>query len=171
MYDVLISMFVGVVLVLNGLWMLNKISDKEILAINCLVGLLTLAVAVENVLGGEIDEVTVSAGTLTLLFSTTYLWVAYNRWTDSDGRGLGWYSLIVAIVAAWVSVQQLMMVGPDFWSLWRAVSWVSWSILWFLFFLLLVVGLPWTRIVGWISIVQGVGTGLIPGLLMLRLNG
>ena len=40
---------------------------------------------------------TVKAAALTLLFSLTYLWVGMNRLTGSDGRGLGWFSLFVAI--------------------------------------------------------------------------
>ncbi len=41
----------------------------------------------------------INAGALTFLFSCTYLWVAYNQYTNADGHGLGWYCLFVAATA------------------------------------------------------------------------
>lgn len=38
----------------------------------------------------QADPASVREAALLLLFAFTYLWFAYNRLTDSDGRGLGW---------------------------------------------------------------------------------
>ena len=44
---------------------------------------------------------------LSLLFSLSYLWFAFNRLSAADGRGLGWFSLFVAITAVPVPVDTL----------------------------------------------------------------
>ncbi len=39
MYDPLVLFYVGIVLILNGLWTLGRIGDREILIVNALIGL------------------------------------------------------------------------------------------------------------------------------------
>ena len=43
MLNGLVLFYVGAVLILNGLWLLDRIGDREILVINALVGLLSQA--------------------------------------------------------------------------------------------------------------------------------
>jgi len=167
MLSELVLFFVGVVLILNGLWMLEHISDKEIFLINLLVGLLTLRVAHEHAFGPAATASSVRDAGLSLLFAVTYLWNAYNRVVLTDGRGLGWFSLLVAVTAAAVSVR-LGSVAGNFESVWNAFSWAAWSMLWLLFFLLLVYRKPWERFVGWVAIIQGLLTGFLPGYWLLN---
>ena len=65
-------LFVGAVLVLNGLWMPGRISDREIVVINFATAAITATVAAVSLVrattGDEIRSVA-----LTLLFSATYL--------------------------------------------------------------------------------------------------
>ena len=49
----------------------------------------------------------IKSAALTLLFTTTYLWVAYNRVVAVDGRGLGWFSLFVAITVVPIAIEGL----------------------------------------------------------------
>lgn len=167
MLSELVLFYVGVVLTLNGLWMLGQIGDKEVFIINLLVGLLALRVAHEHAFGVGATAATVRDAALLLLFAFTYLWSAYNRVVATDGRGLGWFSLLVAVTAAVVSVRLGYGAG-NFWSLWKALSWAAWSVLWLLFFLILVYRKPWQRITGWVAIGQGLLTGLLPGYLLLN---
>lgn len=169
MYEPLVLFYVGVVLVLNGLWMLGRIADREILIINALVGLLILRTANELAFGEAADAASVRQATFSSMFAFTYLWVACNRLTQSDGRGLGWFSLIVAITAQWVSIQLFASAGTDFWKIWSALSWTAWAALWLVFFVLQVFQAPWSRLAGWMSIVQGVFTGWLPAILLLGL--
>jgi len=163
----LVLFYVGVVLILNGLWMLQTISDHEILFINLAVGLLSLRVAHEYAFGPLADTYSVLQAALTLLFSFTYLWSAFNRAMDNDGRGLGWFSLLVSVTASVVSVRLLGQAG-DLAEMWSACSWAAWAVLWFLFFMLLVYRKPWERLTAWMSIGQGVLTGWLPGYLWLH---
>lgn len=167
MFNGLVLFYVGVVLILNGLWMLDRIADREILIVNVLVGLLNLRVAHEYAFAPGADPASVRAAAMGLLFAFTYLWVACNRWLGNDGRGLGWFSLLVAITVAIVALQALSRASSG-WELWAALSWAAWALLWLLFFMLLVLGRPSPRPIGWLSIAQGVLTGWAPGFWLLQ---
>lgn len=166
MYNGLVLLYVGAALVLNGLWMLGRIADREILIINLLVGLLSLRVAHEYAFAPQADQASVREAALSLLFAFTYLWVAYNRLTVSDGRGLGWFSLFVALSAAVVAGQNVATAHSP-WALWNGMCWAAWSLLWGLFFMQLVRGKPWSRQIGWLAIAQGIVTGWLPGFWLL----
>ena len=166
MYNGVVLFYVGVVLILNGLWMLGRIADREILIVNLLIGLLHLRVAHEYAFAPGADPASVREAALGLLFAFTYLWAGCNRWFDNDGRGLGWFSLLVAITVTIVAVQALARAGNG-WELWTALSWAAWALLWLLFFMLLVLGRPSPRPIGWLSIAQGVLTGWAPGFWLL----
>lgn len=158
--------YVGAVLILNGLWMLGRIGDREIPVINLFAGGLSLLVALKLAFGEGADLASVKAAALSLLFSFTYLWVAINRYSGADGRGLGWFSLFVAITAVPVAVDALHLAStPGEW--WLGLSWVAWSVLWLMFFLMLALGRPLARPTACMAIGQGVLTGWLPGYLLL----
>lgn len=158
--------YVGAVLVLNGLWMLGRIGDREIWVINLFTGGITLLVSLRLALGSGADAASIKAAAFSLLFSFTYLWVAFNRFSGADGRGLGWFSLFVAVTAVPVAIDTLS-TGSSFWDAWFGLCWAAWAVLWFLFFLVLALDKPLTRLTACTAIVQGVLTGWLPGYLLL----
>jgi hypothetical protein len=158
--------YVGAVLILNGLWMLGRIGDREIPVINLFTGGLSLLVSLKLAFGDGADAASVKAAAFSLLFALTYLWVAYNRLRDADGRGLGWFSLFVAITAVPVAIDTLRLAGST-WELWLGLSWAAWALLWLLFFLLLALKKPLAKLTAGMAIVQGVLTGWLPGYLLL----
>ncbi len=159
--------WVGAVLCLNGIWLLGKIADREIAVIDVFVGFVTLAVALYSAFGPGADPASIKAATLTMLFSFTYFWVAWNRWNEADGRGLGWFCLFVAITTIPVFLQGFATAHTT-WDYWFSICWLSWGILWFLFFLVLAMGRrELTRFTGAFCALQGVYTGWIPGYLLL----
>lgn len=168
MYEPLLLFYVGIVLTLNGMWMLGHIADREIWIINFLVGALFLRIANELAFSEVADKNSIQQATFSLMFAFTYMWVGFNRLMNNDGRGLGWFSLLVAITAQWVSIGMLVSAGTDPWQFWRALSWTAWALLWLLFFLLQVIQVPWTRLTGWMCIVQGVLTGWLPAMLLFK---
>ena len=97
-------LYVGAVLFLNGLWLMGKIGDNEISIINIFSGVLTFLIAMYLAFGPGADANSIKAAGLTLLFTFTYLWVAFNRYSGADGRGLGWFSLFVAITVVPVAI-------------------------------------------------------------------
>ncbi|WP_323036997.1 AmiS/UreI family transporter [Pararhodobacter sp.] len=165
MLTALALLFVGAVLCLNGLWMQNRISDREIIIINLVVAAITATVALLGAAGAT-DMAGVKSAALTLLFSTTYLWFGYNRITGVDGRGLGWFSLFVAITVVPVFLQDTWR-AQGWLELWLAVSWGVWAVLWFLFFLLLTLKLPISRSTAFVTLFSGVATGWMPAMVML----
>ena len=160
-------LWVGAVLFLNGLWILGKIGDREIIVINVASGLITMCVALYSAFGPGASDGSIRAAALTLLFTTTYLWVAYNRTQDVDGRGLGWFSLFVAITVVPVALGAFASVQSAL-DLWMAWNWTAWAVLWFMFFLLLALQKPIGRVTGMVTAAEGVLTGWLPGVLILQ---
>lgn len=158
--------YVGAVLILNGLWMFGRIGEREISVINLFTGGLTLLVSLRLALGEGADAASIKAAALSLLFSLTYLWFAFNRLSGADGRGLGWFSLFVAITALPVAIDTLSIASTP-WGWWFGLSWAAWAVLWLLFFLLLVLHKPIVRFTAGMAIAQGILTGWLPGYLLL----
>jgi putative amide transporter protein len=160
--------WVGAVLCLNGIWLLGRIGDREIAVIDVFVGTVTLIVSLFLAFGPGANAASIKAAALTLLFTFTYYWVAWNRWNGADGRGLGWFCLFVAITTVPVFLQTLGGATTT-WDVWFAICWLSWGVLWFLFFLILALGYTnLTRLTGAVCALQGVYTGWIPGYLLLN---
>ena len=162
----LVLFYVGAVLILNGLWMLGGIGDREIWVINLFVGAVSLLAAFRQAFGADADAASIRAAALSLLFSLTYLWVAVNRFTGADGRGLGWFSLFVAMTAVPVATDTLR-TAERVWDVWFGLSWAAWAVLWLLFFLQLVLRKQVVRIAAWMAIGEGILTGWVPGYLLL----
>lgn len=160
-------LWVGAVLFLNGVWLIGKIEDKEIGIINIFVGGLTLIVSLNIALNAEATSGSVQAGAFTLLFSFTYLWVAFDRYSGADGRGLGWYSLFVSITTIPIAISTFLSASTV-WDVWFGVCWASWCVLWLMYFLLLAFEKPIQKIAGWTTLVMGIYTGWIPGYLLLE---
>ncbi|MBV9359177.1 MAG: transporter [Chloroflexi bacterium] len=159
-------LFVGAVLFLNGLWILGYIGDREIAVINIFVGGLGLVVTAISFLQGQ--PATYEFGGYVLLFAFTYLWVAWNRFSGVDGRGLGWFCLFVALTAVPVALTVLSTTGGKPWLIWLGLDWAAWAVLWFLYFVLLALGRASIgRFVGWLTLVEGILTAWIPGYLVM----
>lgn len=159
--------WVGAVLFLNGLWLVGRVGDKEIYVIDVFVGILTFLVAMYLAFGPGADLGTIKGAALTLLFSFTYFWVAWNRVNGADGRGLGWFCLFVALTCVPVTIETFAGGGST-WDVWFGISWASWGVLWFLFFLILALGKgELTKRTGYLCSLQGIYTGWIPGYLLL----
>jgi hypothetical protein len=160
-------LYVGAVLFLNGIWLLGKIDDREIVVVNVASGFVTLSVSLYLAFKTGADAVSIKAAALTLLFTTTYLWVAYNRFVAVDGRGLGWFSLFVAITVTPVSIKSFITAGSRI-DVWLGFDWAIWAIVWFMFFLLLTLKWPIQRMTGTATMLAGIVTGWIPGYLLLE---
>jgi putative amide transporter protein len=166
----LILLYVGAVLFINALAMLSHIAPKEAAIMNLFTGGLSLFVALHQIAEG--DATLVRAAAFGLLFSFTYLWIAYIHLTGLDGRGLGWFSLFVAITASWVTVDALADAKTQG-DHWMVGNWAAWTLLWFCFFVIGVLKKQtWVKPVAWLALGQSIVTAWVPGYLMLsgRLN-
>ncbi|MDP5307049.1 AmiS/UreI family transporter [Paracoccus sp. 2205BS29-5] len=158
--------YVGAVLVLNGLWLLGQIEDREVVVINIVAGLVSGAVVVHDAFGSAAGPASIRNAALSLLFATTYLWVAYNRWSGADGRGLGWFSLFVAITALPVFLSEIA-AARSAGEVWLAGNWLVWAVLWGMYFALLALRRPIRRPTAVVTLLAGIFTGWLPGYLIL----
>lgn len=126
-----------------------------------------MLIALYLAFGPGADAASIQAAAYTLLFTFTYFWVAWNRWNGADGRGLGWFCLFVAVTTVPVFIGIFSSASTN-WDIWWGISWASWGVLWFLFFLLLAMGREKiAKATGYICAAQGIYTGWIPGYLLL----
>ncbi len=110
------------------------IQNREIAILNIFTGFIGVAIAVAFIVSGGLaadpaaGNASVRAGGAVLLFAFTYLWVAYNQWANAGGRGLGWYSLFVAITAVVFGVYTLTDGPENTATLWLAADWFAWAV-------------------------------------------
>lgn len=161
----LVLLYVGAVLFVNGIWLLGRIEDREVAIINVFTGIVGLVVAVFAVAQGDLASIQLAA--YVLLFAFTYLWVAYNQYIGAEGSGLGWYCLFVAITAVPVAIITLAQADTVFLN-WLGINWAAWAVLWFLYFLLLALKRPITKLTAYVTMGEGIATAWIPGFLLLN---
>lgn len=153
-------MFTGVVLLVNGLSLLGKVDPRGTIFLNLVVGTLDVGVGIH---AGLTDNV-FGMGQL-FLFGFTYLWLAFNALTNAeDWRSFGWYCGFVTVMALPTAFMTYSEGSP-----WFGTFWISWALLWYLFFLMFGLGLTLRRInefAGISTVILGLATAMIPGYLM-----
>ena len=163
MYLGLGLLYVGAVLVLNGIWLLGYIQDREIWVINLFSGGLVLIIALYSAFGPGPNQFSVFAAAQFLLFAFTYLWVGISQFLDVDSRGLGWYCLFVALTAVPIAFATLTGGGP----VWLGLNWRAWAGGWVGYWLLLALGITTLRrFSGGLTILRGIVRAWVPGYLL-----
>jgi hypothetical protein len=153
--------YVGFVLFINGIWLLGVLDDKHVIPMNVFTGLLIFAGVMRTVvLQGE-EITSYFYGMQSLLFAFTYLWVAINVIWSLEGKGLGWYCLLVAIIAAPTAFTTFPDTG-------LFILWLMWASLWFMFYLLLGLGKNIGKATGTWTVINGVATGLAGYLILIK---
>lgn len=152
----IVLLYVGIVLINNGIARLTNIDEKSASIMNLFAG--GLAVIIDTVNTIEGDYYAVGTG---LLFGFTYLFIALNSIFKLDKRPYAWYSLFVAIntiPAAYAALQE------D----WRmCIIWILWGILWLTAFIEIILKKDLGKFVPWLAIFEGIVTAWIPGFMML----
>lgn len=157
-------LYVGAVLVLNGLMLLGRVDARSAAPLNFFVGGLQVITPTYLIFtsGGDADVILGASGLY--LFGFTYLYVGFNLLGDLDGTGLGWFSAFVAACAVvYAGLNFGRFDDPAF-----GVIWLYWAVLWGLFFLVL--GLKreeLTRFTGVVALVAGVVTAAVPAFMLL----
>ncbi|HET7305281.1 MAG TPA: AmiS/UreI family transporter [Segeticoccus sp.] len=156
--------YVGAVLFINGILLLGRVTPREAAPMNLFVGALQVLTPTVLIIMGATDDRAVFAASGLYLFGFTYLWVGINGAAGWGNRGLGWFSLFVAACAVVYSLDSFLTDGdPAF-----GVIWLVWSVLWFLFFLVLGLGLDHLAArTGAFTVVVAFVTAAIPAFLLL----
>jgi acid-activated urea channel len=152
--------FVGIVLVSNGLNRLTGVDGKSIAVMNLFTGfiLVTGNLIMLSRAGVVQDYQNVASG---YLFGFTYLFIAANYLFKLDLRPFGWFSGFVAVYAVVMCVN---VAGADGWL---AVLWGAWAVLWLEGFLELGLKLKIGKIFPYLSMAEGVFAAFIPAVIML----
>lgn len=157
-------LYVGAVLFVNGITSLGWMTAREAAPLNLFVGGLQVLTPTVLIITGMADDRTVFAASGLYLFGFTYLWVGWHSLSGGPNRGLGWFSLFVAICAVIYSTDSFVNDDdPAF-----GVIWLVWAVLWLLFFLILALGMEQlTAPTGVYTVVTAFVTAAVPAFLLL----
>ena len=158
-------LFVGIVLINNGVCALCKIDPKAAAVMNLFVGGLSIFINAVSIIQGNYY----AAGT-GLLFGFTYLFVALNHLLKLDTRPFAVFSSFVAVNAVMFGIVEgitgctALGITAD----WRwAVIWWLWAILWGSAFFTDILKKELGRFVPVLQISEGIITAWVPGVLIL----
>ncbi|MHC1759506.1 MAG: AmiS/UreI family transporter [Negativicutes bacterium] len=157
----IVLLYVGAVLLLNGVSSLGKSDAKSTAIMNLFTGGIAFIINIINLSRATTPADFYGVGT-GLLFAFTYLYVAAVNWYELDGRSLGWYCWFVAITT--LPCAYMSFLGGD---LRFTVIWLLWGALWYMFYMALAAGRNLGNWLAYASIFVGVFTCWIPGYLML----
>ena len=91
--------FVGIVLLVNGLVILNVVPARSAAILNLFVGALQVLLPTIILIQSGGDQAIINATWPTYLFGFTYLYYGLGIFLDLEPQGLGWFSAFVAAVA------------------------------------------------------------------------
>ncbi|MCV7333788.1 AmiS/UreI family transporter [Mycolicibacterium senegalense] len=161
-------LLVGVALFVNGLVSVGLVSGRGAAPINLFVGVVQVVLPTLVLVQSDGDPGIINATWPSFLFGFTYLWFGFIQIFDIDPRGFGWYSMFVAVIAAYYAVKSVG-TDPVF-----AVIWATWSIMWTLFFVLLGLGVTKAgridlgHFTGWFLILLGIPSCTVSAILLLN---
>ncbi|MDE7244176.1 MAG: AmiS/UreI family transporter [Oscillospiraceae bacterium] len=158
-------LFVGIVLINNGICTLCHVDGKSAAVMNILTGGLSLFINFVNLVQGNYY----AAGT-GLLFCFTYLFVAFSKILKLSPVPFAWFSGFVAVNAVIFGTVEgifgnaALGIVPD----WRwAAIWYLWAVLWGTAFVEDVLGVKLGKFVPCLQVFEGVVTAWIPAVMML----
>ncbi|MGY1709338.1 AmiS/UreI family transporter [Geodermatophilus sp. SYSU D00758] len=157
-------LYVGAVLVVNGIMLLGYVDPRGAAPLNLFVGALQVVTPTYLIIFAAGDPARIALAAGLYFFGFTYLWVGINAITGWPAEGLGWFSLVVAAAAVGFAVHSWAVVGDRVFG----VIWLLWAVLWFSFFLLMALhrdGL--TAAIGVLATGEGLLTALVPAYLIL----
>lgn len=159
-----ILLYVGAVLLVNGMGGLDRVEARSMAVMNFMVGALALVASLLQLIRAESTADFFGVATF-FLFTFTYLYVAISIWCDLDMRGFGWFCFFVAITTVPCSIMAFQGGDMRFGSFW-----LIWGALWYMFYLANVPGKDLGKLLPYSTIAVGVFTCWIPGLMILTDN-
>ena len=157
-------LFVGIVLVMNGVARFCSFDAKSTAFMNLVTGsiiivgnLLLLSKAFEA--DSIINFQNVASG---FLFGVTYIFIAGINLFKLDLRPFGWFSLFVAVYAG---IMCYMAFDSGAWKF--GLLWGAWAVLWLEGFLELSCKMKIGKIFPYLCIAEGIFAAFIPSILML----
>ncbi|MEU5695858.1 AmiS/UreI family transporter [Actinosynnema sp. NPDC020468] len=157
-------LYVGAVLLLNGLVLLGRVPARSAAVFNLFVGGLQCVTPTVLIVQAHGDADAVLAASGLYLFGFTYLYVGVVNLAGLEAEGIGWFSLFVACAAVVYSGIAFFRTGDPVFG----VIWLAWALLWALFFLIFGLGEERvTRFAGWAVVLLSQPTATVPAFLAL----
>ncbi|WP_216213122.1 AmiS/UreI family transporter [Amycolatopsis aidingensis] len=157
-------LYVGAVLLVNGLMLLGKVPTRSAGPLNLFVGALQCVTPTVLIIQAGDDTDAILAASGLYLFGFTYLYVGIANLANLEPEGVGWFSLFVAAAA-------VVYAGISFWRQGDpvfGVIWLAWALLWSLFFLVLGLGMTGlTKFTGWTVVLLSQPTCSVPAFLAM----
>lgn len=153
----------GAALFLNGLMLLGKADEKNVGLFNVFIGVFQVIAPFYLIIVSDQDNWILYERAAIFLFGLTYLYVGITVLKGMNGSGLGYYSLWVSIISLVYVIESIM----HFHDVVNAITWLMWSFLWFLFFVINTQKLQINKFVGKVAIVQSWTTLTLPALFSL----
>ncbi len=158
-------LFVGIVLINNGIGNLMNCKAKTIAVMNFLTGGLSVFINLVNITQGNYY-----AAATGLLFGFTYLFVGINLVFKLDSLLFSWFSTFVAINAlvfgtfeGFLGIPSLSITPDIRWG----IIWYLWAILWGTSFIEDICKKSLGKFTPGLQIFEGIVTAWIPGVLLL----
>lgn len=154
----LLLIFIGGVLIANGIAIIKQYDNKEtgifngIIGFFCLIGNIILMLNAKE--SGDYVAIAQS-----MLFTFTYIFLFFVKNFSLSGKLFGWYCLFVffnALFYAYYDSADIRMVA----------LWLLWAMLWFLFFCAFSLNKTF-KYIGVLTLLIGIFTCTIPGLMMV----
>ncbi|MDF2610725.1 MAG: AmiS/UreI transporter [Lachnospiraceae bacterium] len=159
--------YVGCVLLINGVGMINKYDSKALAVMNFFTGGIYVIINIINLANAVFTGQEIGAfygvGT-SMLFGFTYLFVGFTNLFKLDGGPLAWYCFFVGINTIPSSYLSFQSGDTRF-----GVIWLIWGALWLLYWVaggLTKIKLN-DKLVPWSTILVGIFTCWIPGYMLL----
>ena len=163
-----ILLYVGIVLISNGLATILEVKDKSMAVMNLFTGGLSLILNIialgYGIVSGQ-DALWFYGSATGLLFFIAYAYSEIYTIFQFDQRLYGWFSLFVAINA--VPVGALCIFSGYGGNAVYGVIWWAWGLLWLTGFLTCALKKNLGKFPAYLSVIEGVVTAWIPGFLML----
>lgn len=154
---------VGVVLLVNGLVLLNLVPARSAAPLNIFVGAIQIVFPTIILIQSGADATVAAATWPTYLFGITYLYYGLNIIYDVEPEGFGWFCGFVAAAAGYQAITTAA-ADPIY-----AVIWLTWAIMWTLFFALLALDAQkLSRFAGWFLVLLGVPSCSISSIFLLE---
>lgn len=156
-------LFVGIVLLVNGLNSLGIVPARSAAVLNLFVGAMQVVLPTIILIQNPGDAAVLNSTWPTYLFGFTYLYLGLNILLGLEPEGFGWFSSFVAALAFYHAIVSINS-DPIY-----AVIWLSWGIMWTLFFLLLALGKSsLTRFTAWFLIILGIPSCTVTALFLFN---
>ncbi|MGX2982317.1 AmiS/UreI family transporter [Helicobacter sp. 23-1045] len=165
----LVLLYVGLVLINNGLGRILRFDRKALAFLNIVVGVISVFcnfVFVALLIADDSQNLAFFAPAIALLFGITYLFNACNNLFAWDLRPYGYFSLFVSVNAILAGVLDFVGYFGSA-NAFGAMIWWAWAVLWFSGFVECALGKSLGKFSAYLALVEGIITGWLAGILIL----